>query len=768
MNEPSSPLLLRIFLSSPSDVADERGLAFKVIDRLPYDPLLIGQIDLRGVAWDKPIANAPLLATMDPQEAISRGLPKPSECDVVVVIFWARMGTPMPENYVKPGGGRYLSGTEWEYEEAMQAARISGKPWVIVYKRTEDVRVSVKDPDVQEKLAQYERVEDFFKSFKNSDGSIKQGWNTYFAPSEFENLFEHHLRDYISRLLRDRQHKLSAEVNKATPQLWKGSPFPGLRALGPEDAPIFFGRGPETDGLVGRVGDVSGRFVAVVGASGSGKSSLVGAGLLPRLADRAIEGSGDWIVIRFTPGEVSDDPFVALAVKLSPLLERHGLRTREVASELSANPGNLDKICETLLADRPQWSQVLLFIDQFEELFTLVSPQKRKAFISTLCSIASAKLVRVVATLRADFYAKCVELPQLAELLREGSYPLAAPSLDALYEMITRPAARAGLEFEEGLAERILKDTGTNPGALALMAYALDELYRSCQGQKYLTHKAYENFGGVQGAIGTRAENTFNVLDTQSQATLPEVFRNLVDVGKRGVATRLRANLYRVTNTDPSHRLVTALTDARLLVQNIGEDKQPMVEVAHEALLYSWPRLAEWIENTWRSKELVQGKRSDTHNREMGKRRESAIERTDSGRIFTLEAGEYDGEYSWVVISPDFYHDVLASSKWEPDTTLGYKTSLRYLGKELKRIILRLRGIRPEYLREIVEKETYLIGEYWPNAKNENYRGINIVNPDPHKWRKQDIVPASNKVFSLTIKNDVLWLELKYYIRRPS
>ncbi len=114
MADRNVPCHLRIFLSSPDDVGDERGLALKVIDQLPYDPTLRGRVTFEVVAWDKPGAGTPLLATMTPQEAIDRGLPRPSECDLMVVIFWARMGTPLPPEYTKPDGSRYWLGTEYE------------------------------------------------------------------------------------------------------------------------------------------------------------------------------------------------------------------------------------------------------------------------------------------------------------------------------------------------------------------------------------------------------------------------------------------------------------------------------------------------------------------------------------------------------------------------------------------------------------------------------------------------------------------------------
>ncbi|MFN8420593.1 MAG: SUMF1/EgtB/PvdO family nonheme iron enzyme [Anaerolineae bacterium] len=191
---------LRIFLSSPGDVGEERTAAIKVIEELCFDPLLRGQVTLEAVAWDRKGASVPLVANVTPQEAINQGLAKPSQCDIVIVIFWSRMGTPLPPEYAKQDGSRYLSGTEWEYEEAVNAAKQnSGKPSVLVYRRTEEPVISLRDPLRGHKIEQWERVEDFFSRFYNPDGSIRQGYHQYEKPVEFSELLELHLKTLIQR-----------------------------------------------------------------------------------------------------------------------------------------------------------------------------------------------------------------------------------------------------------------------------------------------------------------------------------------------------------------------------------------------------------------------------------------------------------------------------------------------------------------------------------------------------------------------------------------
>ena len=222
---------------------------------------------------------------------------------------------------------------------------------------------------------------------------------------------------------------------------------------------------------------------------------------------------------------------------------------------------------------------------------------------------AHSQRMRVIATLRSDFYPHCVEIPAMAELLRGGSYPLAAAGPADLLQMIVKPADRGGLVFEPGLQERIVNDTGKEPGALPLMAFALSELYERREPSGFITHAAYDSFGGVQGAIGRQAEETFKKQDARTQAALSGVFRHLVEVDDRGVATRRRAAVRKMGGAE-AIKLAEVLTDARLLVRSGGEGADSMIEVAHEALFTAWPSLAEWVQDTGEDLRLLRQVRS--------------------------------------------------------------------------------------------------------------------------------------------------------------
>jgi formylglycine-generating enzyme required for sulfatase activity len=333
------------------------------------------------------------------------------------------------------------------------------------------------------------------------------------------------------------------------------------------------------------------RLLVIVGASGSGKSSLVAAGLLPRLHNNAIPGSQDWILdVRFTPGEVGDNALMALAAHLAPKVGQ-GMQPRDLAAELAAHPERLGDFVNLALQGRPDWAELLLFIDQFEELFTLVAPQQQGLFLALLTMAVKTPRLRLVATLRTDFYEACVHRPELAELLRVGHYPLAAPGPATLHEMITGPAKRAGLAFEEGLIERILEDTGTEAGALALMACALAELYdRRRDGT--LTHTAYEELGRVQGVISRRADATYQALENEAKAAFDRVLNALVEVDPAsGTPTRKRARRSDFETLPAALKFIDAFTQARLLVCSEGR-----LEVAHEKLFTAWQTSRVWIE----------------------------------------------------------------------------------------------------------------------------------------------------------------------------
>ena len=579
----------RVFISSPSDVADERAVAAQVIEHLAYDPLVRGWLTTEAVAWDSPL-RVPLLAGVAPQASIDYAELTPESCDAVLVILWSRIGTQIqrPTGADDPGE----SGTEHEYRRAMASFRAFGRPAVIVYHRTEPAWVQLGSADLDERRAQWTAVQDFISGLAPGNGDAILGVNRYGSTDEFRALVESHLRELVRR----RYGGMRSAVTSGPDQERAASvvvpvPYPGLRAFDIDDSVVFFGRGREVDALVERLAATDGRLVAIVGASGSGKSSLVSAGLLPRLQHDAIPGSSGWTVVRITPDKFGlGDPFISLGVAV----DGDSFNNRKQSKDWRSG----ELLARVRAAERRTGARsTLLIVDQFEELFTSIAPSKASAFIDQLLELIADDSSRIILTIRSDFYDRCLEHPGLASALRRASFPLSAPGLGSLYQMITRPAETAGIEIERGLAERILNDTGVHSGALALMAFTLSELFTMAAGSAVLRHMHYDRLGGVKGAVGARAAAAFESLDAEAQDQLPVVFGQLITVNEDGAPTRQRGRPSQWSgNTAAQQRFLDVFIEARLLVSGQDGDGHATVEVAHEALFHSWPLLAQWID----------------------------------------------------------------------------------------------------------------------------------------------------------------------------
>jgi len=257
----------RVFVSSPGDVRDERALAVKVLDALPFKPWARGLLTIELISWDDDRATVAMPAHLTPQEAINRGLAKPSECDVVVVFLWSRIGTPISAE--DSGDGKaYRSGTEWEYLDAISVAKgdAAERPHVLVYRRRQDPGFDRLDPKFDELNAQWKQVDDFFQEhffIKN------RGATDYETQTEFQAKLDKHLEQFFWKELGEPRPTGRGRAR------WKHEPYPGLSSLEPHQALIFFGRGQETDELVRRIMSPSLALLTVVGASGSGKSTLL-------------------------------------------------------------------------------------------------------------------------------------------------------------------------------------------------------------------------------------------------------------------------------------------------------------------------------------------------------------------------------------------------------------------------------------------------------------------------------------------------------------
>ncbi len=380
------------------------------------------------------------------------------------------------------------------------------------------------------------------------------------------------------------------------PAYERPNPYKGLRAFDEPDAEDFFGR----DGLVDEVlvrlagGGPRGRLVLVVGGSGSGKSSLVRAGLLPRVRRGAGGGSERWFVAAMVPGA---SPFKELAESLRrvAVVETDGL-----AEELAASERGIDRVVRRIV---PEGGELLLVVDQLEELFTLADAGEQRAFLDGLTSalaMADSRL-RVVATLRADFYDRPLRFERFGTAVGDATVPIAAMSAAELEAAIVGPAERVGGRVEPALAAELVGAVLHEPAALPSLQFTLYELAeRSSDGN--LTLAAYRELGGVDAAIAARAEDLYRSLDDGARDGVRRLFERLVVVGAEGEPTRrraLRTELAAAAGPAAGQVLdvIEAWAQARLLtLDRHPESRAPTVEVAHEALLREWPRLHGWLE----------------------------------------------------------------------------------------------------------------------------------------------------------------------------
>jgi WD40 repeat protein/DNA-binding SARP family transcriptional activator len=376
-------------------------------------------------------------------------------------------------------------------------------------------------------------------------------------------------------------------------------PYKGLLYFEEADAGLFFGRELLPARLVARL--LEERFLILLGASGSGKSSIVRAGLIPaikcdeNLADDSApldNGNGQYIQV-ITP---TAQPLESLAFTLTRISES-AIAPARFQEDLEREPHSFLKSISHML---PKGERFVLIVDQFEELFTLChDPFEREAFVDhllTAVSGESAAEILVVLVLRADFYAHCARYDSLRRALVEHQEYLGPMSAEELRRAIEEPARRNGWELEPGLADLILAEIGDEPGRLPLLSHALLETWNRRSG-KTLTLKGYTESGGVRGAISRTAENVYQKLSLDQREISRNIFLHLTEVGEDTADTRRRVIRHELLNQKEDgariQEVLNILAEARLVT--LGKDT---IEVAHEALIRTWGRLRTWLDDS--------------------------------------------------------------------------------------------------------------------------------------------------------------------------
>jgi WD40 repeat protein/DNA-binding SARP family transcriptional activator len=376
-----------------------------------------------------------------------------------------------------------------------------------------------------------------------------------------------------------------------SPRRVRRNPFKGLRAFDEGDAADFYGREDFVERLLETIGSQS--LVAVVAASGTGKSSVVRAGLIPEIREGAIPGSDEWFVVTMVPGGEPFDEF-RVALRAAAMTD----------TGPTAHPPDRELSSSFAAALEGPSSRALLFIDQFEELFASdVDPKVRERFLDNLVDLAGdpARRVRIVVTLRADFSDIPLSHPHFGGLMAKATVMLGPMTPEELEDVIRLPAARVGVEVEPGLVSEILRDLSDAPASLPMLQYILAELFER-RSEDRLTVHAYRVLGGIRGVLERQAETVFNGLGAEAQTVCRQVFLRMIHLGDSREETRRRvprAELSGLGNREPIDEVIEAFTDARILTSDRDPvSRMPTLEVSHETVIARWTRLRVWIDES--------------------------------------------------------------------------------------------------------------------------------------------------------------------------
>lgn len=380
------------------------------------------------------------------------------------------------------------------------------------------------------------------------------------------------------------------------------NPYRGLQPFEAEHSQYFFGREAMTDRLVGRVTEQD--LVVVIGPSGSGKSSLLRAGLISEIGKGVLPGSQTWAVEIFKPGA---EPLRSLAAALTPYLDPNKTAVDQMAEArnlaerlLKGDLTMAGDVMPALRQYKPQPPHFLLIIDQFEELFDpRVDDIARQTFLDALLSSDSAGWLKLVVAVRADFFDRLSEDRRLGERVDAGLLNVLPMSMEERRAAIEKPALINGRRFEEGLVDRMLDAAGEGAGSLPLLEFTLTQLWQHQTGDGLLTHQAYETIGEVSGAIANHATAVYNKLASEERDQSRRLFKRLVRVAGRDEAlveaVRRRINMEDLDDSTQTLVRTCLATQLLLITDRDSVSGDETVELVHEALITNWQPLQNWL-----------------------------------------------------------------------------------------------------------------------------------------------------------------------------
>jgi len=604
---------IRVFVSSSSELQTERNLANRIVRAIAGEfdlPLSESGSDFQRLTELDPLSENDGNEKAEDQEHEKfalclqfwdysgqgeiRRLPDPGNFDLVVCLLGNQVGFPVHPDLRLPDGGVPASGTEYEIAWAAEhACRNHGLPVLRVYRNKSKLAVSLEPrPEREASVKESDSEPDFLAEWEDKRKGTTD-FNRYKTLEEFEEQFRTHFRDFVADQIKQ---DTGPKLPERRVRRWKSSPFRGLNVFDFEHAPIFFGRikaiGEVLEALE-QQGKVWRPFVLIVGGSGSGKSSLVRAGVLPQLTQPGtIEGIGLWrrAVTRPGAGGSGGDCFDALANALLDSAALPGLENlestsavEELATELRDNPEAVAlRVRDALDTAAREWTmqraiylrakdeksrssgtttvsgvivprrrseapelpkaRLALAVDQLEELFTSgFSTDIQEKYVATIAGLVQSRRVFILATLRSDFYSSYQQFPELTELTRpSGKVDLRPPTAYEIGNMIRLPTEAAGLQFEldhksgQRLDEGLRDAASTTPESLPLLQHVLSLLYDKQveRGDDLLRWSDYRELGELKGALAKYAETVFATLQSNEQLAFPLVMRHLVTLGQ--------------------------------------------------------------------------------------------------------------------------------------------------------------------------------------------------------------------------------------------
>ncbi len=613
MNPRARDARIRIFVSSPSDLEHERAAVKDIIDRLGHEYL--PYFKLQAVLWEEEALTA--------DRSFQAGLTQPKDCDIVLVILWTRLGSPLPE---EPYRG--MTGTEWEFINAVEASARAGTPEVLVYKKTAPRLVDITDAvTAGEAVADRRRLEEFFRThFFNEDNTFRRAFRVFERDAGFRELVETQLRKLLNRRI-SAERRAAAGVGD-----WQGNPFRADRAYEIGDERVFTGREQETRALLRRLDQrpPGGRGVLLLsGPSGSGKTSLLRAGLLPRLTRAFLfEQIATVRCALVDPGKDGPTPLAALAARLqapevlgTPLAEL-GLAAADLQRLLGSEPelaaGQLASAVALLAKGKvtDAGARLAIIVDPLDQV--LVGPvADRDALLRALYGLAGHSAIWVVVALRSDALR---HLAPRAEWLLDPTRPaaeqwlaLAPPPAARIRQVIEIPARVAGIELDAGavdegrsLVERLESEAAAlrdwAPPVQALLQAAYEHAEATAQaGVIHLTAEHLRAAGGLAGTVLSRAGTLWERLDAAARAALPRLCRALIAMdGARGARPEPRQGDLDVLRADVDcRRLLDALVAARLVVTEGIEDPALLTRCGAPDL-----RLLKLLRGIWRQRRV--------------------------------------------------------------------------------------------------------------------------------------------------------------------